>query len=199
MLSEANIITYLKNEFPTQIGDDAAVFLLSTTQSYVVTKDLLIEDIHFNLGYFDAASLAHKVLHVNLSDIAAMGATPQFVLLGLAIPPTYTELHQPFLEAFAKYCKDAGVLLIGGDTTRSPDQLFLSVTVIGTAENTQIKYRHSACPNDPIYLVGNAGFAHLGLVALETASNGFEPFKQCCLKPIARQKEGLWLAQFADV
>ena len=199
MLNEAYIIACLKHEFPKQIGDDAAIIPLSATQRYVVTKDLLVEHVHFNLTYFDAASLAHKALHVNLSDIAAMGATPQFVLLGLAIPPTYAEQLQQFLAAFARCCKNAKLLLIGGDTTGSPDQLFISVTVIGTAKNTQIKYRHSACQNDLIYLVGNTGFAHLGLVALETARKGFAAFKQCCLKPTARLKEGLWLAQFAGV
>lgn len=199
MLNEASIIACLKNEFPEQIGDDAAIFPLSETQSYVITKDLLVENVHFNLNYFDAASLAHKALHVNLSDIAAMGATPKFVLLGLAIPPSYANQLQQFLQEFAANCKDSQVLLIGGDTTRSTDQLFISVTVIGIAENTQIKYRHSACLNDQIYLVGHAGFAHIGLQALENASDGFESFKQNCLKPTARLKEGLWLAQCAGV
>lgn len=199
MLSEANIIACLKNEFPEQIGDDAAIIPLSETQSYVITKDLLVERVHFDLNYFDAVSLAHKALHVNLSDIAAMGATPQFVLLGLAIPSFYANQVPQFLEAFTKSCKETQVLLIGGDTTRSPDTLLLSVTVIGLADNTRIKYRHSAHVNDRIYLAGQLGHAHLGLQALETSIDGFESFKQSCLKPTARLQEGLWLAEHAGV
>ena len=199
MLNEASIITYLKKEFPSHMGDDAAVFPLSETQSYLITKDLLVEDVHFNLHYFDAASLAHKALHVNLSDVAAMGATPQFVLLGLAIPPAYASQLPDFLQAFAACCKKSQVVLIGGDTTASPDKLFISVTVLGSAENTQIKYRHSARANDKIYLVGSAGLAHVGLQALETACEDVQLFKQNCLKPTARLKESLWIAQQVGV
>ncbi len=199
MLSEAHIITYLKTEFPEQIGDDAAIFPLSETESYVITKDLLVEDNHFNLDYFDAESLAHKALHVNLSDIAAMGATPRFILLGLAIPPSYANQLPDFLREFTSKCQHASVLLIGGDTTRSSDKLLISVTVIGTANTAHLKYRHNACLNDQIYLVGHLGHAHLGLQALETQKKGFNPFKQCCLKPTALLNEGTWLGQQSGV
>ena len=199
MLNEAHIIAYLKHEFPEKIGDDAAVFPFSKTQSYLITKDILLEDVHFNLTYFDAMSLAHKALHVNLSDIAAMGAEPQFVLLGLGIPSSYRHQLPQFLQQFTASCQRASVMLIGGDTTRSSDKLMISITVIGIAENTHIKYRCHASPNDLIYLAGNLGFAHLGLQALEHKCPGFETFKQACLTPMARLKEGAWLARKSAV
>ena len=192
MLAEASIIHQLYTAFPEQIGDDAAVFAFTENQSYVITKDLLIEDIHFNINYCDPMSLAQKALHVNLSDIAAMGAVPQLVLLGIAIPPTYETQLPNFLEAFTTACKDTSVILIGGDTTRSTDKLCISITVIGTAKNSHLKYRKNAQVNDLICLVGPVGYAHVGFVALEasqqqggllTAITAREPLIRHCVTP----------------
>jgi thiamine-monophosphate kinase len=199
MLSEANIIEYLHAEFPTNIGDDAAVIPLSETSSYVLTKDVLIEDVHFRRVYYDPASLAHKALHVNLSDLAAMGAKPQFVLLGLSIPASYEKEIHEFLKGFSKACKDASVILIGGDTTQSPDKLFISITAIGVAETSKIKYRNRALPGDVICFAGVLGHAHLGLMALEAEVKGLQTFKKVCLKPIARLQEGAWLSHKKEV
>lgn len=199
MLSEANIIEYLYAEFPTNIGDDAAIIPLSETSSYVVTKDLLIEDVHFRRAYYNPASLAHKALHVNLSDLAAMGAKPQFVLLGLSIPDSYEKEIHEFLKGFSKACKDAAIILIGGDTTRSPDKFFISVTAIGIAETSKIKFRNRALAGDVICLAGMLGHAHLGLIALEAGIEGLHSFKTMCLKPMARLPEGVWLSQKKEV
>ena len=195
MLTEAGIITHLKSVFPEQIGDDAAVIPLTQNKSYVVTKDLLIEDIHFRRNYCPAKSLAYKALQVNLSDIAAMGATPKFVLLGIAIPTSYENQLQEFLDAFTTCCKDASVILIGGDTTKSSDKLIISITLIGTANNAHIKYRQHAAVNDQVCVIGNLGYAHLGLITLESEKERFEDFKQCFLEPQAKVNEGVWLGQ----
>jgi len=195
MLSESNIIHVLKTAFPDKIGDDAAILKLNSDKSYVISKDLLVEDTHFRLRYQDAASLAHKALHVNLSDIAAMGATPQFVLLGLSIPTYFESELEVFLNAFSDACKSASVMLIGGDTTQSSHGFFMSVTAIGLVPNQNLKTRSHAKPGDLICVAGNLGHAHLGLTALETCHTNFLEYKQDFLKPTARINEGVWFGQ----
>ena len=87
MMNEDKLIHFLKKHSAGFIGDDAAVIPCAQDMCSVVTKDMLIEDIHFRSHYFTPADLAHKVLHVNPSDIAAMGAKPLYILCGIAIPP----------------------------------------------------------------------------------------------------------------
>ena len=194
-MNESNIIQFLQNSFPSPhgIGDDAAIFPLSETESYVITKDLLIENIHFRQRYFDATSLAHKALHVNLSDIAAMGATPLYALLGIAIPKTEEGYLNDFLHHFVKLCKTHKIHLIGGDTTGSPHDFFISITLIGRANNSHLKFRRNMKARDIICVAGNLGHAFLGLEALEKGIPGLTSFKEAALKPNARLAEGLWL------
>lgn len=197
MLDEQDIIRRLQQATShigvTGIGDDAAVIPLNETESYVITKDLLVEDLHFSLAYFDPESLAHKALHVNLSDIAAMGTLPCYVLLGIAIPSLLSEkfLHS-FLDHFSRLCQKNNVHLIGGDTTASSGKLIISLTVIGRAVTSQLKFRNRAQPNELIAVAGNMGYAHLGLKALEEGMSDFEAFTSTSLRPMARVKEGLW-------
>lgn len=200
MISEDGIITYLKSQFPQQIGDDAAVLPFNEHQSYVISQDLLIEDIHFRKHYQSPESLAHKALHVNLSDIAAMGAIPQTVLLGLSIPVTDQTYIESFLKHFTQICDKANVILIGGDTTAAPqNQLFISVTVLGTACTSQLKYRSHAQINDVICVVGHIGAAHIGFLALEKNEPGLLMYKDCFLNPRAKTEEGIWLGQQSEV
>lgn len=194
MLSEATLIAKLQAEFPTHIGDDAAVIPYTQDQSYIITKDLLIENIHFRTTYVAPHHLAHKALQVNLSDIAAMGATPHFILLGLSIPLAQSEYAQQFIEHFSACCHDARVIVIGGDTTCSPTTLFISITAIGIAANNNIKYRHTAKPTDLICVAGHLGYAHLGWLACEKSISGFENYQQHFLKPVAKLKESAWLS-----
>jgi len=193
MLNESDIVNRLKKEFPDYIGDDAAVLPLCISKNHVVTKDLLIEDVHFRAEYVDAASLAHKVVHVNLSDLAAMGACPEFILLGVAIPLLYEKYAQAFLEQFALVCQKSKVILIGGDTTKSSDKLVISVTAIGFALHQNLKYRNTAQVGDVICIAGSLGTAHLGLIACERKLKGFDYYKNSFLKPQAKIEEGQWL------
>lgn len=199
MLNEEKVVSYLKAQFspyPREIigiGDDAAIFPLNETKSYVVTKDLLIEDRHFSMKYFDPASLAQKTLHANLSDIAAMGAEANFVLLGMAIPSTFSSRFvDRFLHDFAENCKEHSIQLIGGDTTASNGKLFISLTAIGTCANDHFKFRHTAQAGDAICVAGEIGHAHAGLMALERDVSGLESIKAKALRPKARVKEGIW-------
>ena len=195
MLNESNIIHALKTAFPNHIGDDAAVLDFNADNNYLISKDLLVEGTHFRLTYQDAASLAHKALHVNLSDLAAMGATPAFVLLGLSIPKHFESKTELFLNAFTDACKAVSVMLIGGDTTHAPDNLFISVTAMGIAPKQHMKLRSHAKPGDLICVTGNLGHAHIGLTALETSQPKLIEFKQAFLKPHARLHEGVWFGE----
>jgi thiamine-monophosphate kinase len=99
-----------------------------------------------------------------------------------------------FFRHFSNVCKEASVVLIGGDTTKSESKLFISITAIGTAATENIKYRSTAKVDDIICVAGNLGYAHLGLVACEQSLNDFEEYKSSFLRPEAKVKEGIWLA-----
>lgn len=195
MLSEANIIAKLQRAFPSHIGDDAAIIHPTPALASLVTTDLLVEHKHFNTAYVDATSLAHKALHVNLSDLAAMSATPRFVLLSIAIPPRHAAYANVFLDAFTQACLDANVVLIGGDTTASDRDLFINVTAIGEAHSSHVKGRSKATPGDVICVIGELGLAHVGLMAFENQFDGFFEEKAHFLKPTAKLEEGCWLGQ----
>lgn len=187
-LSENKIIDFFQQKFPSSIGDDAAII----GGQQIISKDLLIEDIHFRTRYCDFESLAHKALQVNLSDIAAMGAKPSHVLLGIAIPKHFDSNYiDGFIKSFANNCINNDVILIGGDTTASPDKLFISLTIIGSTD-TPI-YRSSANIGDIICVIGNLGHAHIGWQSLEKNIEGFEKYKQVFLKPNTQLKASLEL------
>ncbi len=195
MLNETWIINQLKAHFPHTIGDDAAVIPASGNQSYIISKDLLVEDVHFRRTYCSPANLAYKALQVNLSDIAAMGGKAQFVLCGIAIPMEQAQYAQDFLATLVTACKDAGVILIGGDTTRSTDKLFISISVIGSSNTDNIKYRSTAKVDDAVCVVGALGHAHLGLIACEQSLPDLLDYKNAFLRPKAKSDEGFWLAE----
>lgn len=199
MLNESDIINQLKSSFPDYIGDDAAVIPQDAQSSFVMTKDLLVEEVHFRTSYFSPENLAHKALHVNLSDVAAMGAKPLFVMLGISIPIHLENYAKNFLNAFTKACLNTSVILIGGDTTKSPDKLLISVTAIGTIKNTNIKYRTTAQTGDFICTIGDLGYAHLGFISLEKKLMGFEKYQKLFLEPVAKLNEGQWLSEQSSI
>lgn len=199
MLNESEIVNRLKSIFPNYIGDDAAVIPQDAQSSYVLTKDLLVEDVHFRTSYFAPENLAYKSLHVNLSDIAAMGAKPMFIMLGISIPEKLEKYAKDFLDYFTTACKEASVILIGGDTTKSIDKLMISVTAIGTVKNKHIKYRTNAQVDDVICTIGHLGYAHVGLMALEKKLTDLENYQNIFLKPAAKNHEGEWLGKKSEV
>jgi thiamine-monophosphate kinase len=201
MLDESTLIQTLQKSFPLPdgIGDDAALLPLSDLEKTLFSTDLLVEDVHFRRRYTDLKSLAHKILHVNLSDIAAMGAKPHSALLSLAIPPNALEDMPLFLQYFIESCQAAQVNVIGGDTTGAPGKLFISLTVIGTGFIANIKRRSTAQPGNILAVAGPLGYAHLGLLALENDVPGLQPFKEAFLRPTARCPEGLWFGRQSAV
>lgn len=199
-LNEKDIIQFLARHviLPDNvhgIGDDAAV-IHRDDHSDVITKDLLIEDQHFRLRYYTPAQLAKKALHVNLSDIIAMGAKPDYVFLGLGIPSTLSpDWLEEFLHHIKLECQKANVYLLGGDTTFSPHGLILSLTVVGYATATDIKYRSGANVSDIICVLGQLGEAHAGLLLLEQNRGDFPELITRTLSPTALIEEGQWLGK----
>lgn len=199
MISESEIIRKLQIAFPEYIGDDAAIINNPLNKKMLITTDILVEDIHFRRKYYDPESLAHKLLHVNMSDIVAMGGETSYILLGGALPPNTSAYIKQFMESFLQIAKTHNIILIGGDTTSSVDKLFLSVTAIGYAEENHIKTRYNAKDGDIICLAGNIGESKIGLHAFENNLDGFEYYKNIHLKPKAKIDEGKWLGTKSEI
>ncbi|MBN2108940.1 MAG: thiamine-phosphate kinase [Deltaproteobacteria bacterium] len=150
------------------IGDDAAVVSLDRTACLLVTTDILKEGIHFKKAFSSPFVLGKKCLAVNLSDIAAMGGTPRYYFVSLAIPPdTQYGFIRELYRGMNAQARRFGVQLLGGDTTASQDSLVVSITLLGRAVKRQVLYRHGAGPGDLIFVTGTLGDSALGLMLLE--------------------------------
>jgi len=145
------------------VGDDAALIDPTPGCQTVVSCDMLVEGVHFLVGSA-ARALGHKALAVNLSDLAAMGATPRQALLGIALPAADEAWLAAFADGFAELAVATGVDWVGGDTTRGP--LNLCVTVLGEVPRGQALLRRGARPGDDLWVSGTPGLAALGLVHL---------------------------------
>ncbi|PIY02434.1 MAG: thiamine-phosphate kinase [Bacteroidetes bacterium CG_4_10_14_3_um_filter_31_20] len=149
------------------IGDDAAV-LDYNNKKILVTTDLLVEGIHFNLIYTPLKHLGYKAVVVNLSDICAMNGVPRQITVSIAISKKFTvEAIEELYEGIRLACEKYGIDLIGGDTSSSLTGLLISVTAIGEANETDIVYRSGAKVNDLICVSGDLGAAYMGLQLLE--------------------------------
>jgi thiamine-monophosphate kinase len=146
------------------IGDDAAVIEPRTGYRTLVTTDMLVEGIHFDLTYSDPYRLGRKAVAVNVSDIAAMGGNPRYFLMSLAIPPQLTlEFIDELTRGMVQRAEEFGVTLIGGDTCAAPDRLVVSITMLGEQKAGTIVTRSGAHPGDHICVTGTLGDAALGL------------------------------------
>lgn len=150
------------------IGDDAAAMKLSASHVMLVTTDLLLENVHFDLSYTDYYSLGWKSAAVNLSDIAAMGGSPRSCLTALGIPQGISaDQVFEFYRGFNYLLRTQKTTLIGGDTCSSAGGLFISVTAIGEAKQSQIITRAGARPGDRIFITGTLGDSAAGLELLQ--------------------------------
>jgi thiamine-monophosphate kinase len=151
------------------IGDDAAVFRSRAGRDYVVTADLLVEDVDFFRRIAEPAALGHKSLAVSLSDVAAMGARPRFALLSLGIPQTTweTSFLDDFYDGFLALAGEHNVALVGGDVSRSPDRIVIDSIVVGEVESGRAVLRSGARAGDQIFVTGALGGAAAGLRLLE--------------------------------
>lgn len=149
------------------VGDDAAVIDYKGKQT-VVSTDMLVEGVHFDLSYVPLKHLGYKSIIVNVSDIYAMNATPRQVLVSIALSNRFSveaveDLYNGMMIAAQRY----GVDIVGGDTTSSQAGLVISITVIGEANENEIVYRSTAKESDLLCVSGDLGGAYMGLQLLE--------------------------------
>lgn len=206
-LGEFGLIDHLTQHFKIihsttikGIGDDAAVIDFKEEKA-VVTTDLLVEGVHFDLAYMPLKHLGYKSVMVNLSDVYAMNAKPKQITVSIAVSNRFPlealeELYSG-IELAAKLYK---IDVVGGDTTSSTSGLLISITALGGANEEDLVYRSGAKPNDLLVVTGDLGAAYMGLQVLERENEVFkvnpqsqpdlEPYSYLVerqLKPEARQ------------
>lgn len=173
-LGEFGLIDHLTKNIEHQnastilgVGDDAAVIDHFGKQT-VITTDLLVEGVHFDLMYTPLKHLGYKSIVVNVSDIYAMNATPTQVIVSIAISNRFSvEALEEFYEGVYVACEEYGVDLVGGDTTSSQKGFVISVTALGEVAPDKFVKRSTANPGDLLCVTGYLGGAYLGLLLLE--------------------------------
>ncbi|MBD5348711.1 MAG: thiamine-phosphate kinase [Bacteroides sp.] len=188
-LGEFGLIDRLTKDFPLRnsssllgVGDDAAVLDLSEGET-LVTTDLLLEGIHFDLRYVPLKHLGYKAAIVNFSDIYAMNGTPKQITVSIGVSSRFSVEHiEELYSGIRLACEIYGVDLVGGDTSASVTGLVISITCIGTAKKEDVVKRSGAKPTDIICVSGDLGAAYMGLQLLERenrvaakAAPGFQP------------------------
>jgi thiamine-monophosphate kinase len=161
-------IIHKQNSTLKGVGDDAAVLSFDASKKCVVTTDMLVEGVHFDLSYVPLKHLGYKAVMVNISDLAAMNAMPRQITVSIALSNRFSleavdELYQGIYLA----CEKFNVDVVGGDTTSSTSGLIISVTAIGEALDEDLVYRDGAKENDLIVVSGDLGAAYVGLQLLE--------------------------------
>jgi len=156
------------------IGDDGAI-LDFKDKKVVVSTDLLIEGVHFDLSYMPLRHLGYKAVVVNLSDICAMNAKPTQITVSLAVSNRFPlEAMEELYDGIILAAKLYNVDIIGGDTTSSQKGLIISITALGEASEEQIVYRNGAKENDLVVVSGDLGSAYMGLQVLEREKQVFQ-------------------------
>tara|TARA_R110002072_G_scaffold85225_1_gene192986 strand:+ start:67910 stop:68956 length:1047 start_codon:yes stop_codon:yes gene_type:complete len=179
-LGEFGLIEHLTKRFDILqkttikgIGDDAAV--LDPKAQIVVTTDMLVEGVHFDLSYMPLKHLGYKSVMVNLSDVYAMNAVPTQITVSIAVSNRFpVEALEELYDGIATAAKLYNVDVVGGDTTSSTSGLIISVTAIGQAKKDQLVYRDGAKENDLLVVTGDLGAAYLGLQILEREKQVFK-------------------------
>lgn len=197
-LGEFGLIDHLTKNFASRnastlrgVGDDCAV-IDNGGKRTLITTDLLLEGIHFDLRYVPLKHLGYKAVVVNLSDIYAMNGTPQQITVSLGISKRFTLEHIEELYAGIRLaCEEYGVDLVGGDTSASVTGLLISVTAIGEADPDDIVYRNGAHDTDLVCVSGDLGAAYMGLQLLERERQVAEGVKDDTFQPDFAGKEYL--------
>jgi len=226
-LGEFGLIDRLTSKFSKNnksticsVGDDAAVIEASKDKAVVVSTDSMLEGIDFDLTYFPPKHLGYKVVTKGISDVVAMNAVPEQITLALGISSKISvEFLDDFYEGVEFACKEAGVDLVGGDTSASMTGFVINITAVGRAKKSEITYRSGAKEHDLICLTGNLGASYMGLRLLERERrvlqgvekpqpkfDGYEYLLQRYLKPRARydmveslRKEGIVPTSMIDI
>lgn len=180
-LGEFGLIEHLTKAFNIKqtstvkgIGDDAAVLDFNGLQT-VVTTDLLIENVHFNLNYAPLKHLGYKAVIVNLSDVYAMNAEATQITVSIAVSNRFPlEALEALYEGINAAAQIYNIDVVGGDTTSSTSGLIISVTALGKAHKKDLVYRNGAKPNDLLVVTGDVGGAYMGLQILERENEVFK-------------------------
>lgn len=180
-LGEFGLISHLTKNFDVKqastlksIGDDAAVLDFKGKKT-VVSTDLLIEGVHFDLSYMPLKHLGYKAVVVNLSDIAAMNAKPTQITVSIAVSNRFPlEALEELFEGIAMAAKIYKVDVVGGDTTSSQKGMIISITALGEADEKDLVYRNGAKENDLLVVTGDLGSAYMGLQVLEREKQVFQ-------------------------
>ena len=180
-LGEFGLIKHLTKNFKVKnastiksVGDDAAVLEIKDKQ-ILVTTDLLVEGIHFDLSYMPLKHLGYKAVMVNLSDVYAMNGAATQITISIAVSNRFPlEAIEELYEGIYLACKTYNIDLVGGDTTSSTKGLLISVTAIGEVAKDDVVYRNTAKPDDLLVVTGDVGAAYLGLKVLEREKQVFE-------------------------
>ncbi len=188
------------------IGDDCAVFANRDDREWLATTDILVEKIHFDLDWHPPHLLGRKAVAVNISDIAAMGGTPHYALVSMAIP---AYLEQGFLaelaDGSAEILAEYNCTMIGGDTSRGP-VLTLNIVLLGSCAAGQAVLRSGAKPGDHIFVSGALGSAAAGLEISKRGTHlsnfsesDLRPFVEKHLNPVPRVRLGQLLGETSQV
>ncbi|MHB0756359.1 thiamine-phosphate kinase [Polaribacter sp. M15] len=180
-LGEFGLINHITKYFKVDhsstvkaVGDDAAVLDASEKQT-LVTTDLLIEGVHFDLSYMPLKHLGYKAVMVNLSDVYAMNADAEQITVSIAVSNRFPlEAIEELYAGIQLACNTYKIDLIGGDTTSSTKGMLISITAIGKANKEDIVYRNGAKETDLIVVTGDLGAAYLGLQVLEREKQVFK-------------------------
>ena len=180
-LGEFGLINHITKHFKIShkttvkaVGDDAAV-LEKTDKQTIITTDLLIEGVHFDLSYVPIKHLGYKSVVVNLSDVYAMNAQAEQIMVSIAVSNRFPlEAIEELYAGIQLACETYHIDLIGGDTTSSSKGMLLSITAIGKASKEDIVYRNGAKETDLIVVTGDLGAAYLGLQVLEREKQVFK-------------------------
>jgi thiamine-monophosphate kinase len=211
-LNEFDLIRVLQRRYRSDgpgvlrgIGDDAAVIASDRRRSHLFTTDLLSEGIHFDLATATFADVGFRGATANLSDIAAMGGTPEYILVCLAMPQSASKVQiEQMYRGLMTACRPHGVRLIGGDISASAAGWFLNITLVGSAPARDVLLRSGSKPGDDLYVTGTLGDSRAGLQLLQDSPRRSRPSVSSRhrrllvarhLRPTARIREGCWLAR----
>jgi thiamine-monophosphate kinase len=205
-LGEFGLIRHLTSNLPNRhnvvkgVGDDAAVFEINDTHFGLLSTDMMLEGIHFDLVYTPLKHLGFKAVTVNVSDIAAMNGKAKYITVNLGLSSRFTvEAVEDLYAGMLAACHHYGIDLVGGDTSASQKGLFISISVFGEVEKEKVSYRSGSKPKEIICVSGELGAAYLGLQLLEREKrvfldapdiqpefDGKESLLERQLRPIAR-------------
>ena len=203
---EREIISRIRQSVPVAtgdlvkgIGDDCAIFKGASGRVNLVTLDTLVQGIHFDLTWHPAYELGRKSASVNISDIAAMGGSPRFALLSLAMPKSVqNEWVESFMDGFLDGLNKYGVMLVGGDTVASGHEIVVSVTMFGDVSEAEVLTRDKAKVDDLVMVSGCLGGAAAGLDLCrqgQESSDEYQSLVKAHLDPIPLVELGRVLAQ----